>query len=262
MENKTAWDVVKIARDPRRLTCMDYIENVFDDFFELHGDRLYGDDPAVVTGMAHIEGHPVMLVCQNRGKPGKDAIERNYGMPKPEGYRKAQRVSELASRFDIPIIDLVDTPGAHVDVESEYRGQANAIAQSIYKQLGYQSKTISIVIGQGGSGGALAMAVADYVYMLKYATYSILSPEGFASILYKDVQRANEVAEKMKMTSEDLLELNAIDGIIDEADEGNWIDPELTYRSMKKAILSALEDYQNFSREEWLKLRKYRFRNF
>lgn len=260
MDKLSAWDVVEIARNPRRLTCMDYIENVFHGFFELHGDRLYGDDPSLVTGMAYLEDKPVMLICQNRGRPGQDAIRRNYGMPQPEGYRKAQRVAELAEKFGVPIITLVDTPGAFMDVDSEYRGQASAIANSIMQMLNYKTLVLSVIIGQGGSGGALALAVADQLFMLRYATYSILSPEGFATILYKDVKRAKEAAEVMKMTADDLLQLDAIDDIIDEAEGGNWNDPERSYKSMKEKLLAAIENYSKFSQEEINAMRQFRFR--
>lgn len=260
MEKQSTWDIVEIARNPKRLTCMDYIENVFHGFFELHGDRLFGDDPSMITGMAYLGDQPVMIIGQNRGRQGKDAIERNYGMAQPEGYRKAQRVAELAEKFGIPLITLVDTPGAYMDVESEYRGQASAIAKSIMSMLNFHIPIISVIIGQGGSGGALALAVADQVFMLRNATYSILSPEGFATILYKDVKRAKEAAESMKMTADDLLELEVIDGIIDEAEEGNWTDPEKSYRSMEKTLTDALDFYKSYSYDEIIRMRKYRFR--
>lgn len=260
MEKQSTWQTVEVARSPQRLTCMDYIENVFHGFFELHGDRLFGDDPSVITGMAYLEEQPVMVIGQNRGRPGKDAVLHNYGMAQPEGYRKAQRVAELANKFNVPLITLVDTPGAYMDVESEYRGQASAIANSIRSMLNFRIPIISVIIGQGGSGGALALAVADQVYMLGKATYSILSPEGFATILYKDVRRAREAAEDMKMTAEDLLELDMIDGIIDEAEEGNWTDPERTYRSMETILKKALESNMSLTQDELNRLRRFRFR--
>lgn len=260
MDKQSTWSVVELARDPRRLTCMDYIENVFHHFFELHGDRLFGDDPSVITGMAYLDDQPVMIIGQNRGRPGRDAVARNYGMAQPEGYRKAQRVAELAEKFGLPLITLVDTPGAYMDVESEYRGQASAIATSISRMLNFHIPILSVIIGQGGSGGALALAVADQVFMLGNATYSILSPEGFATILYKDVKRAKEAAENMKMTAADLLELEVIDGVIEEAPEGNWTDPERTYRSMEEMLKQALAYYSTCTYDEIIRMRKYRFR--
>ena len=261
MENNSAWDVVKIARDPRRLSCMDYIENIFTDFIELHGDRFYGDDPAVVTGFAYFEDLPVMVLAQNRGRGGEDSRRCNYGMARPEGNRKARRAAKLAEKWNIPIISFVDTPGADANVESEYRGQASSIANNLLELLDIKVAMISILIGQGGSGGALALAVSDQLLMLKNATYSILSPEGLATILYRNVSKAQEAAESMRLTAENLVKLNIIEGIIDEAPEGNWTDPERTYRSMREKLRKALIEDQQLSSDELVKLRKYKFRN-
>lgn len=262
MQTQKAWDIIKISRNANRLTCMDYIENVFEDFLELHGDRCFGDDAAMVCGMAHFQGQPVMIIAQNRGKGPEDTIRRNYGMSRPEGYRKSHRMMRMAEKFGLPVICLVDTPGAYMDVDSENRGQASAIAQNLVELMKLKVPVISIIIGQGGSGGALALAIADRLYMLRDSTYSILSPEGFSTILFKDVTRAKEAAEYMKMTAEDLFKLDAIDGIIDEADEGNWTDPERTYKSMTEHIATALSELKALDTDKLVEMRQLEYRGF
>ncbi|MBQ9064495.1 MAG: acetyl-CoA carboxylase carboxyl transferase subunit alpha [Blautia sp.] len=261
-QKRDPWKIVELSRDKRRLTSRDYIENVFSSFFELHGDRLYGDDPAILCGPAWLDDYPVMLLTQNRGRTPEEAEKCRYGMPAPEGYRKALRLMAQAEKFHIPLINLIDTPGAFSGIEAEYRGQGSAIAHSLRYMIRLGTPVISIVIGQGGSGGALALAVADHVYMLRNATYSILSPEGFANILYKDVSKKEEAARQMQITSEELLQLGVVEGIIDEDDNGNWNDPERTYRSMKETLLEDLGVLTGKTTEELLENRRKRFRSF
>lgn len=217
MENKiSAWERVKIARGTERPTSIDYISHIFDRFLELHGDRYCRDDGAIVGGIATIDGIPVTVIGQQKGRNIKQNMKRNFGMPNPEGYRKALRLMKQAEKFHRPVVCFVDTPGAFCGIEAEMRGQGEAIAKNLYEMSSLKTPILSIVIGEGGSGGALALAVADEVWMLENATYSILSPEGFASILWKDSKRADEAAGIMKITGEDLLELKIIDQVIPE----------------------------------------------
>ena len=211
-----AWDKVKASRDPGRPRASDYISLLFDDFTELHGDRAYGDDPAVIGGIGFFHGLPVTVIAEQKGKDTRDNIKRNFGMPKPEGYRKALRLMKEAEAFGRPVVCFVDTPGAYPGISSEERGQGEAIARCIYELSGLRVPVLSIVISEGGSGGALALAVANEVWMMENATYSILSPEGFASILYKDAKKAKEAAGIMKITAEDLYGLGAVDAVIPE----------------------------------------------
>ena len=214
--DKSAWDKVQQSRDPGRPRALDMINLLFSDFTELHGDRCYGDDPAIVGGLAFFHGMPVTVIAEQKGKNIKDNVARNFGMPKPEGYRKALRLMKEADAFLRPVICFVDTPGAYPGISSEERGQGEAIARCIYELSGLRVPVLSLVISEGGSGGALALAVADEVWMMENATYSILSPEGFASILYKDAKRAREAAGYMKITAHELLELGVVDEVIEE----------------------------------------------
>ena len=224
--SKTAWERVKIARGNERPTSIDYIGHIFDRFLELHGDRLCRDDGAIVGGIATINGIPVTVIGQQKGRNMKQNIKRNFGMPYPEGYRKALRLMKQAEKFHRPIICLIDTPGAFCGIEAEMRGQGEAIARNLYEMSSIQVPILSIVIGEGGSGGALALAVANEVWMLENSTYSILSPEGFASILWKDSKRADEAANIMKITAKDLFELKIVDQIISEQEkEHKSMDP-------------------------------------
>ena len=261
-QKRDPWKIVEISRDKRRLSARDYIENVFSSFFELHGDRYFGDDPAMLCGPAWLDNFPVMLLTQNRGKTDEEAQKCRYGMPQPEGYRKALRLMRQAEKFHIPVVSLVDTPGAFSGIEAEHRGQGSAIANSLKELIGLKTPAVSVVIGQGGSGGALALAVADHVYILRNATYSILSPEGFANILYKDPTRKEEAARQMHITAEELLQLGVVEGIIDEDDDGNWNDPERSYRSMKEILLNDIEMLMQKDSEELIRNRKNRFRTF
>lgn len=216
MTKKTAWDRVLLARKTDRPKALDYINSIFEDFIELHGDRNFADDKAIVGGIATFEGRPVTVIGEQKGKKAKENLERNFGMPNPEGYRKALRLMKQAEKFNRPIITFIDTPGAYPGMGAEERGQGEAIARNMYEMSKLRVPIICIVIGEGSSGGALAIAVGDKIVMLENAIYSILSPEGFASILYKDASKAKEAAEDMKATAEDLKKFGIIDKIIKE----------------------------------------------
>ena len=216
MVKKTAWDRVILARKTDRPKALDYINSIFEDFIELHGDRNFADDKAIVGGIATFEGRPVTVIGEQKGKKAKENLERNFGMPNPEGYRKALRLMKQAEKFNRPIITFIDTPGAYPGMGAEERGQGEAIARNMYEMSKLRVPIICIVIGEGSSGGALAIAVGDKIVMLENAIYSILSPEGFASILYKDASKAKEAAEDMKATAEDLKKFGIIDKIIKE----------------------------------------------
>lgn len=257
-----AWDRVQVSRSATRPTAMDYISIIFKDFIELHGDRAFRDDGAIVGGIATVAGKPVTVIAQQKGKNTKENIKRNFGMPYPEGYRKALRLMKQAERFGRPIICFVDTPGAFCGIEAEERGQGEAIARNLYEMSGIKVPIVTIVIGEGGSGGALAMAVSNEVWMLENATYSILSPEGFASILWKDSKRANEAADVMKITAKDLLSLHIIEKVIPEivpAGEQNIYDLS---GYIKNYIKEFLAKYKSKTADEVVNERYDRFRNF
>lgn len=253
MENsKTAWERVKIARGNERPTSIDYIGHIFDRFLELHGDRLCRDDGAIVGGIATINGIPVTVIGQQKGRNMKQNIKRNFGMPYPEGYRKALRLMKQAEKFKRPIICLVDTPGAFCGIEAEMRGQGEAIARNLYEMSSIKVPILSIVIGEGGSGGALALAVANEVWMLENSTYSILSPEGFASILWKDSKRADEAADIMKITASDLLELNIVDQVISEQAGNQSIENPMLGEASKElsSTQSLVEEVPSYEQAE------------
>ncbi len=212
----TSWQISKVARHPNRPYTLDYIERIFTDFNELHGDRSFADDPAIITGVARLDGEPVVVIGQQKGRSTQDRIYRNYGMPKPEGYRKAKRIMELAERFRMPIFTFIDTPGAYPGVGAEERGQSEAIANNLRLMSGLRTPIIATVIGEGGSGGALAIGVADAVFMLEYSTYSVISPEGCASILWKSADKAKDAAEAMGITATRLQEVGLVDQIVRE----------------------------------------------
>jgi acetyl-CoA carboxylase carboxyl transferase subunit alpha len=233
-ESLTPWEKVTLAKLVERPTALDYIERIFEDSIELHGDRLYGDDPSIVGGIGKLNGIPVTVIGQQKGRDTKEYIKRNFGMPNPEGYRKALRLMKQAEKFKRPIICFVDTPGAFPGIGSEERGQGEAIARNLLEMSTLKTPIITLVIGEGGSGGALAMAVADEVCMLENSIYSILSPEGFASILWKDSSRAKEAAEVMKITAQDLKSFSVIDKIIKEPLGGAHKNAEETAENIKK----------------------------
>lgn len=258
---KTAWEKVQISRMAERPTSLDYIEAIFEHFTELHGDRSFRDDGAVVGGIAYLSGQPVTVIGQQKGKNTKDNITRNFGMVSPEGYRKALRLMKQAEKFHRPIINFVDTPGAACGIEAEERGQGEAIARNLMEMSALKTPVLSIMIGEGGSGGALGLAVANEVWMMENATYSVLSPEGFASILWKDGKRAKEASEIMKITAEDLKELGIIELIIPEREPAMLENIAEIAAYMKKNISRFLEDQNQLPIEEIAEQRYRRFRN-
>ncbi len=257
-----AWDKVKAVRDVRRLSSVDYIDEIFDGFMELHGDRLFRDDPAVVGGIAALDGQPVTVIGVHKGRDLKDCMRHNYGMPSPEGYRKALRLMKQAEKFNRPVICFVNTSGAFCGMEAEEGGQGEAIARNLYEMSGLTVPILCLMIGEGGSGGALALAVGNEVWMMENATYSILSPEGFASILWKDGKRAKEAADVMKITAQDLYRLNVVEKIIPEyggADQDALHDISMF---MKHHMRKFLEKYSNMDRDSLAEARYKRFRSF
>lgn len=257
----SAWDKVVIARHKDRPTGSFYIENIFNDFIELHGDRYFGDDNAIIGGIGFLEGIPVTIISITKGSNTKENIERNFGMPKPEGYRKALRLMKEAEKFNRPVICFVDTPGAFCGIDAEERGQGEAIANNLLEMSRLRTPIITVLLGEGGSGGALALAVADRILMLEHAIYSILSPEGFASILWKDGSKAKEAAEVMKITSQDLLDYNIVDKIIEEPSGGAHKNPLKMAASIKRHIVEEVYTLRYKDKNELLKKRYEKFRN-
>lgn len=255
------WEKVKLARIPLRPTGLDYINHIFDDFLEFHGDRLYGEDHAIVGGIASLRGLPVTVIAQQKGRNTKENIIRNFSMPHPEGYRKALRLMKQAEKFKRPIICFIDTPGAFCGLGAEERGQGEAIATNLAEMMLLKVPIISIVISEGGSGGALALGVADKVYMLEHSVYSILSPEGFASILYKDSSRADQAAKDMKLTAQDLYQFGIIDGIIVEPSGGAQNDYDFVLKQAEDLLDRELRYLRNLPTEELLEQRYQKFRN-
>ena len=255
-KEKSAWERVELSRNPARCTAKDYIERIFEDFTELHGDRCFGDDGAVIGGIATLCGIPVTVIGQQKGKNTRENIRCNFGMASPEGYRKALRLMKEAEKFHRPVICFVDTPGAACGIGAEERGQGRAIAENLYEMSALKVPVLSIVIGEGGSGGALALAVANEVWMMENATYSILSPEGFASILWKDGKRAKEAAEIMKITAKDLKELDIIEWIIPEAEPAQKKNLEAIAETMKEHMLCFLKKQEGKS-EDQLAMERY-----
>ena len=253
----TAWERVEIARNPKRKTALDYINEIFDEFIELHGDRCYGDDKAMVCGLGRIENQNYTIIAEQKGRNTKENIERNFGMPNPESYRKAIRFMEQAEKFNRPVITFIDTKGAYPGIGAEERGQGEAIASSMLKMAGLKVPIISIVIGEGSSGGALAIGVANKIFMLENAIYSILSPEGYASILWKDASKAEEAAEKMKLTAKDLYDLKVIDKIIDEP-EDNF---DILIQNLKNEIVETVDELKKLSKDDIVENRYRKFRN-
>lgn len=256
----TSWDKVTISRNAKRPRALDYIENIFEDFIELKGDRYFGDDGAVVGGLAKFNNKNVTVIGIQKGRTTKENVERNFGMPRPEGYRKALRLMKQAEKFKRPVVIFVDTPGAFCGMESEERGIAEAIAKNLMEMSNLRTPTISILIGEGGSGGAIALAVADEVWMLENSIYSVLSPEGFASILYRDASKAKEAAESMKITAEHLLDFGIIDRIIKEPVGGAQEDFETMKNRIAGNLYEAIERFEKESIESLLTKRYYKFR--
>lgn len=260
--NLSSWDRVMISRMQDRPVGSDYIEALFTDFMELHGDRLYGDDQAIIGGVARFHGMPVTVIAQAKGSNTKENIKRNFGMPSPEGYRKALRLMKQAEKFHRPVICFVDTPGAFCGIEAEERGQGEAIAKNIYEMSALKVPVLSVIIGEGGSGGALAMATSDEVWMLENSIYSILSPEGFASILWKDSSKAKEAAQVMKLTAKDLYEMGIVEKVFKEPQDFSMETFSEVTGPMEAAIYEFLETYKALPVEELTNRRYMRFRNF
>ncbi len=260
--NLSAWQVAQLARHPQRPYTLDYVQRLFTDFEELKGDRAYADDPAIVCGVARFDGRPVAVIGQQKGRDTKEKIRRNFGMPRPEGYRKALRIMKLAERFRLPILTFIDTPGAYPGVGAEERGQSEAIARNLFDMSTLRVPIICTVIGEGGSGGALAIGVGDRVLMLQYSIYSVISPEGCASILWKSADKASEAAEAMGITAERLKSLGLIDGVLKEPLGGAHRDVDATAATIKKALLDNLARLERLSVDELLEARYKRFASF
>ena len=239
--NLTPWQISQLSRHPQRPYTLDYIERFFDGFEELHGDRAYADDRSIVAGIGRIDGHPLVLIGHQKGRDTKEKLARNFGMPRPEGYRKALRLMKLAERFRMPVLTFIDTPGAYPGIDAEERGQSEAIARNLLEMAGLRTPVLATVIGEGGSGGALAIGVSDRLMMLRYATYSVISPEGCASILWKDPEKAPLAAEAMAITSDRLKDLGLVDQIVDEPLGGAHRDPDSMARNLKNALLENLD---------------------
>jgi acetyl-CoA carboxylase carboxyl transferase subunit alpha len=250
---------VQVARHPRRPYTLDYLRTVFSDFVELHGDRLFRDDPAIVGGWARLEGASVMVIGHQKGRDTKENLKRNFGMAHPEGYRKALRLMELAAKFHAPVITLVDTPGAYPGLEAEERGQAEAIAHNLITMASLRTPTIAAVIGEGGSGGALAVGLADRVLMLENSVYSVITPEGCAAILWRDASQRERAAEALKLTAGDLLRLKVIDEIITEPVGGAHSDPEAAAEALGEALRRHLRELRRIKIEKLLKRREEKY---
>ncbi len=254
----TPWQIAQVARHPQRPYTLDYIGMIFSDFVELHGDRAFADDPAIVGGLARFNGQSCVVIGHQKGRDTKDKIYRNFGMPRPEGYRKALRLMQLAEKFGMPVFAFVDTPGAYPGIGAEERGQSEAIGRNIYVMAELKVPLIATIIGEGGSGGALAIAVGDVVMMLQYATYSVISPEGCASILWKSAERAPEAAETLGITAARLKTLGLIDRVISEPPGGAHRDPRAAAAQLKKALQDALRSLQGLSADELVERRYQR----
>jgi acetyl-CoA carboxylase carboxyl transferase subunit alpha len=257
--NLTTWQRVQIARHSARPTTLHYISTIFTDFLELHGDRLYGDDAAIIGGIAKFNGRPVTVIGHEKGRDTKEKIARNFGLPHPEGYRKALRLMQQADKFGRPIICFIDTQGAHPGIEAEERGQSEAIARNLREMAGFRVPIICVVTGEGGSGGALAIGVGNRLLMLENAYYSVISPEGAAAILWRDAAKAQEAAEALKITAQDLKELGIIDRIVPEPKGGAHRDPALQSALLKQALTETLDELLDMSPEELVedRYRKY-----
>jgi len=258
----SSWQISQLARHPQRPYTLDYLQRVFTDFDELHGDRAYADDAAIVGGVARIDGRPVMVIGHQKGRDTKEKLARNFGMPRPEGYRKALRLMNMAEKFHLPILTFIDTPGAYPGIGAEERGQSEAIARNLFVMAELKTPIICTVIGEGGSGGALAIGVGDRVLMLEYSTYSVISPEGCASILWKSADKAQDAAEALGITSTRLRELKLIDAIIDEPLGGAHRDIDLMAETLKRALLQQLDTLTSATPEQLLKARYKRLMGY
>ena len=260
----SSWQIAQLARHPKRPYTLDYVARIFTEFDELHGDRTYGDDKAIVGGVARLDGKPVMLIGHQKGRDVKEKVRRNFGMPQPEGYRKAMRLMQMAERFKMPVLTFIDTPGAYPGIEAEERGQSEAIARNLAVMASLRTPIIATVIGEGGSGGALAIGVCDHLQMLQYSTYSVISPEGCASILWKSAEYASDAAEAMGLTARRLHELGLVDQVVPEPLGGGHRDHDAVADSIKAALIENLErlsakDDETLMTERYQRLMSYGF---
>ncbi|SHE64042.1 acetyl-CoA carboxylase carboxyl transferase subunit alpha [Modicisalibacter ilicicola DSM 19980] len=258
----TAWQVSQLSRHPQRPYTLDYLETIFNDFDELHGDRHFADDAAIVGGVARLDDRPVMVIGHQKGRDVRDKVRRNFGMPRPEGYRKACRLMEMAERFKMPVLTFIDTPGAYPGIDAEERGQSEAIAYNLAVMSRLKTPIVSTVVGEGGSGGALAIGVCDELMMLQYSTYSVISPEGCASILWKSAEKASEAAHAMGITAERLKELGFVDTLVEEPLGGAHRFPQITADRIKEGLLASLERLQGMATEELLERRYERLMSY
>ena len=258
----TAWQISKVARHPQRPYTLDYVNAILTDFEEMHGDRAFADDAAIVGGPARFNGQSVMVIGHQKGRDTNDKIFRNFGMPRPEGYRKALRLMKLAEKFGVPLLTFIDTPGAYPGIGAEERGQSEAIGKNLYAMAGLRVPVVTSVIGEGGSGGALAIAVGDTTLMMQYSTYSVISPEGCAAILWKSAENAGEAAESLGITATRLKALGVIDKVINEPLGGAHRDPADAAKSLKKAIQDSLRSLQDLSPDALLERRQERWVNY
>jgi acetyl-CoA carboxylase carboxyl transferase subunit alpha len=254
----SAWQIAQLARHPLRPYTLDYIDYCFTDFQELHGDRMYADDESLVGGIGRLEGQPLLIIGHQKGRDTKERVRRNYGMARPEGYRKALRLMRLAEKFKLPVVSLIDTPGAYPGMGAEERGQSEAIARNLIVMAGLKVPIVSTVIGEGGSGGALAIGVADRVLMLQYGIYSVISPEGCASILWKSAEKAEVAAEALGITADRLQKLGLVDEVVAEPLGGAHRDPRATAEALKNSLLTALSEVQALSTDQLVNQRRQR----
>jgi acetyl-CoA carboxylase carboxyl transferase subunit alpha len=259
-QQQTAWQRVQNARHPKRPHTLDYIQRILTDFQEIHGDRLFGDDAAIVCGFGKLDGRPIMLIGEQKGRDTRQKLHRNFGMPKPEGYRKALRVMHLAAKFDRPIVTFMDTPGAYPGIDAEERGQAEAIARNLREMARLPVPVISVCIGEGGSGGALALGVGNCVLMLENSVYSVISPESCAAIVWRDSAKAELAAAALRMTAEDMVKLGLVDGIVPEPPGGAHEDYDEAARLLKERLVRTLDDLGHMSVNELVQTRYQKFR--
>jgi acetyl-CoA carboxylase carboxyl transferase subunit alpha len=260
--NLSQWQIAQLARHPQRPYTLDYISAILTDFQELHGDRMYADDYAIVGGPARLNGKPVMIIGHQKGRDTKERVRRNYGMPKPEGYRKALRLMKMAERFQMPLITFIDTAGAYPGVGAEERGQSEAIARNLFEMAKLRIPVISVVIGEGGSGGALAIGVSDRLLMLQYSIYSVISPEGCAGILWRSADKKDLAAEAMGVSAERIAKLGVVDEVLKEPLGGAHRDPQAMAESVRSAIARHLDELQSRSLEQLMETRAQRLRNY
>jgi len=260
--NLNAWQISQLARHPQRPYALDYIDKIFTEFQELHGDRAFADDAAIVGGLARLDGAPVMVIGQQKGRDTKEKIHRNFGMPRPEGYRKAKRLMEMAERFKLPLLTFIDTPGAYPGICAEERGQSEAIARNLYVMADLKTPVVCTVIGEGGSGGALAIGIGDRMLMLQYSIYSVISPEGCASILWKSADKAADAAEAMGVTSDRLKDLNLIDDIVEEPLGGAHRNPDAMAARLKAHLVDQLEQLTRLPTDQLIAARYQRLMSY